>query len=91
MKGLILTAALLVASGSAYANSCKVEAGSKKLAGAAMTSFMKKCETDAATACDKSAAEKNCLARPKPASPRNASVTLSEASNRSHDIGSGVV
>ena len=58
MKVLILTAALLVASGSAYADSCKVEAGSKKLAGAAMTSFMKKCETDAAAACDKSAVEK---------------------------------
>jgi hypothetical protein len=58
MKGLVLVAALLVASGSAYADSCKVEAGSKKLAGAAMTSFMKKCETDAAAACDKSAAEK---------------------------------
>ena len=39
-------------------DSCKVEAGSKKLAGAAMTSFMKKCQTDATAACDKSAAEK---------------------------------
>ena len=58
MKGLILTAALLVACGSAFAESCKVEAGNKKLAGAAMTSFMKKCQTDATTACDKSAAEK---------------------------------
>jgi hypothetical protein len=58
MKGLILTAALLVTGSSAYAESCKVEAGNKKLAGAAMTSFMKKCQTDAAAACDKSAAEK---------------------------------
>ena len=58
MKGLILTAALLVACGSAYAESCRVEAGNKKLAGAAMTSFMKKCQTDATAACDKSAAEK---------------------------------
>ena len=58
MKGLILTAALLVACGSAFAESCKVEAGNKKLAGAAMTSFMKKCQTGATTACDKSAAEK---------------------------------
>jgi hypothetical protein len=58
MKGLILTAALLVACSSAYAESCKVEAGNKKLAGAAMTSFMKKCQTDATAACDKSAAEK---------------------------------
>jgi hypothetical protein len=58
MKGLVLVAALLLTCGSAYAESCKVEAGNKKLAGAAMTSFMKKCETDAKAACDKSAAEK---------------------------------
>jgi hypothetical protein len=58
MKGLILTAALLLACSNAYAESCKVEAGGKKLAGAAMTSFMKKCETDAKATCDKSAAEK---------------------------------
>ena len=58
MKGLILTAALLVAGSSAYAELCKVEVGNKKLAGAAMTSFMKKCQTDATAACDKSAAEK---------------------------------
>jgi hypothetical protein len=58
MKGIILTAALLLTTSSAYADSCKVEAGSKKLAGAAMTSFMKKCETDATAACDKAAAEK---------------------------------
>ena len=58
MRGLILITALSIGCGSAYADSCKVEAGNKKLAGAAMTSFMKKCETDAKAACDKSAAEK---------------------------------
>ncbi len=58
MKALIITITLLLLSGPAYAASCKVEADSKKLAGAAMTSFMKKCETDAKAACDKSAAEK---------------------------------
>jgi hypothetical protein len=58
MKVFILTAALVLACGSAYADSCKVEASSKKLAGAAMTSFMKKCETDATAACDKAAVEK---------------------------------
>ena len=58
MKALIFTAAFLLASGTAYADSCKVEATNKKLAGAAMTSFMKKCETDAKATCDKSAAEK---------------------------------
>ncbi len=58
MKGLILSVALLVACSTAYADSCKVEAGNKKLAGAALNSFMKKCETDAKASCDKSAAEK---------------------------------
>lgn len=37
---------------------CKAQATDKKLAGAAMTSFMKKCESDAAKTCDTSAAEK---------------------------------
>ena len=58
MKGLIFTATFLLACGTAYADSCKVDATNKKLAGAAMTSFMKKCETDAQATCDKSAAEK---------------------------------
>jgi len=31
---------------------CHDKATDKKLAGAALTSFMKKCESDAATACD---------------------------------------
>ena len=42
----------------AYADSCKATAAEKKLAGAAMNSFMKKCETDAKKACDTQAAEK---------------------------------
>lgn len=42
----------------AFADSCRNEAGNKKLAGAAMNSFMKKCESDAAVSCDKAAAEK---------------------------------
>jgi hypothetical protein len=58
MKALVMVTALLMVSGTAYAESCKVEAGTKKLAGAAMTSFMKKCETDAKSACDKSAADR---------------------------------
>jgi hypothetical protein len=37
---------------------CKSQAADKKLAGAALTSFMKKCEADAQTACDTSAADK---------------------------------
>ena len=59
MKVIVFTAAFVLASGSAYAASCKAEAGSKKLAGAAETSFMKKCETDAKKACtDKATAAK---------------------------------
>lgn len=38
--------------------SCKVQATDKKLAGAAMTSFTKKCARDAASACDAQAAAK---------------------------------
>jgi len=36
----------------------QAKAAGKKLSGAALTSFMKKCEKDAATACDAQAAEK---------------------------------
>ena len=58
MKSIVLAAVLSLAAGSAYADSCKMEAGSKKLAGAAMTSFMTKCENDAKANCDKTAADK---------------------------------
>ena len=58
MKSLVLAAALALIASSASAASCKVEASNKKLAGAAMNSFMKKCENDAKMACDKSAADK---------------------------------
>ena len=59
MKTMIVAAiALSLCAGNALAASCKLEATDKKLAGAAETSFMKKCKTDAKAACDKSAAEK---------------------------------
>ena len=38
--------------------SCKAQANDKKLAGAALTSFMTKCETEAKSACDTQAADK---------------------------------
>ena len=49
-----------LAGSSAYAQgpSCKAQATEKKLAGAALNSFMKKCETDAQKACDVSAADR---------------------------------
>jgi len=58
MKSIILAAAFSLVAGSAFAGSCKVEAGAKKLAGAAMTSFMTKCETDAKATCEKDSATK---------------------------------
>ena len=59
---LLFPAALLLASlagaASAQAQSCTVQAGDKKLAGAAKTSFLTKCEKDAGATCDKQAADK---------------------------------
>ena len=53
--GFALTA---TAAGAQQGASCKVQAGDKKLAGAALTSFIKKCEGDAQAACNKSADDK---------------------------------
>ncbi len=58
MKSIVFAAILSLVAGSAYADSCKATAGMKKLSGAAMNSFMTKCETDAKTGCDKAAADK---------------------------------
>ncbi len=61
MKSIAFAAVFcLMAGGTAFAQSatCKSQASEKKLAGAAMTSFMKKCQTDAAKTCDTEAAGK---------------------------------
>ena len=65
MKSVLVVAALaLAASNVAWAASaaCETQATDKKLAGAAKTSFMKKCEKDssetAMKACDTQAADK---------------------------------
>jgi hypothetical protein len=60
MRKLFLIALLCSFAGAAYAQgpTCKAQASDKKLAGAALTSFMKKCETDATTSCNASADEK---------------------------------
>ena len=58
MRTILLAAAFALVSSAAMADSCKIEAGAKKLAGAAQTSFMKKCEKDAQAACDSQAADK---------------------------------
>jgi hypothetical protein len=53
MKALVLAAVLALAAGSAHAEACKVEASNKKLAGAALNSFMTKCSKDAEATCAK--------------------------------------
>jgi hypothetical protein len=60
MRRIILAALFCSLAASAYAQnpSCKSQATDKKLAGAALNSFMKKCETDATTSCNASADEK---------------------------------
>ena len=50
LAALALLAAL--ASNALAAGTCTTQATDKKLASAAMTSFMKKCEADATTACE---------------------------------------
>jgi len=67
MKSIILAAAFSLVASSAFAASCKVEAGNKKLSGAAMTSFMTKCETDAKAACEKDSATKKLAGAAKDA------------------------
>lgn len=67
MKSIALAAVLSLIAGNALAASCKVEAGSKKLAGAAMTSFMTKCETDAKATCEKDSAAKKLAGAAKDA------------------------
>lgn len=56
MAGLL--AAALATGAHAQQVTCKAQADGKKLAGAALKSFMTKCENDAKAACDKSAADK---------------------------------
>ena len=60
MKRVILTAAaMLVCLPAAFAEpGCQEQAATKKLAGAALKSFMTRCEKDAAGACEKASAEK---------------------------------
>jgi len=55
---LALTLSLYAASALAAGSSCKEQATEKRLAGAALTSFMNKCQRDAQTSCNTSATEK---------------------------------
>jgi hypothetical protein len=60
MKKIVLGIALSCAfAGQALAEaSCAVQAADKKLAGAALKSFTKKCESDAKANCEKASADK---------------------------------
>lgn len=58
MKRIALALAISLVATGAYAASCKTQASEKKLAGAALTSFMKKCETDATKSCEMDSATK---------------------------------
>lgn len=65
MNKLSVAVALCLCAGSVFAQttpaqpaSCTVQSTDKKLAGAAKTSFMKKCQTDAMAKCDAAAVEK---------------------------------
>jgi hypothetical protein len=51
MKTLVLAVALSLMTTGAFAASCKKDATDKKLAGAALKSFMTKCENDAKAKC----------------------------------------
>ena len=60
MKQIIIAAVCCLIGGSAFAAeaTCKSQAADKKLAGAALTSFTKKCQSDATATCNKAAADK---------------------------------
>jgi hypothetical protein len=60
MKKLIaMSAVLALCSSAAFADpTCQDQATSKKLAGAALNSFMTKCQKDAAASCQKMSADK---------------------------------
>jgi hypothetical protein len=60
MKAALLFGMISLVPGSAWAAdaTCASQADDKKLAGAALTSFMKKCTADAQATCDKAGADK---------------------------------
>lgn len=54
----VLVAGVLICGSAMAEGTCQANAMEKKLAGAAKTSFMKKCEKDAKATCEGQAAEK---------------------------------
>ena len=59
MKSVMVLALLIASASSAYADAtCTSQAADKKLSGAAKTSFLTKCQKDAASSCDAAAVTK---------------------------------
>ena len=58
MKKIALALAVCLASSAPAFATCKADAAEKKLAGAALKSFMTKCEKDAKTTCEADSKEK---------------------------------
>ena len=60
MQSIFLAVAMLLVAATAHAQnpSCSAQAGEKQLAGAALKSFMTKCERDAKASCDASAKDR---------------------------------
>jgi hypothetical protein len=58
MRLIAAALVLCLSAGSASAQSCTAQATEKKLAGAAKTSFLTKCERDAGEACEAQATER---------------------------------
>ena len=58
MKKIALALAVCLASSAPEFATCKADAAEKKLAGAALKSFMTKCEKDAKTTCEADSKEK---------------------------------
>jgi hypothetical protein len=59
MQRSLIAILLICATSAAYADdTCKSRAADKKLAGAALASFSKKCASDAQTSCTQQAADK---------------------------------
>jgi hypothetical protein len=69
MKKMFLAALLSTIAATAFAQdaatTCKGQAASKKLAGAAFNSFLTKCEKDATAACETDAAQKKLFGAAK--------------------------
>lgn len=64
MRAFIVAGAMLLAIGATtgtaqQANTCKIEAAKQEQAGILRTSFMKKCETEAAAKCEANANDRN--------------------------------